>query len=148
MPFIARWQGKIPAGTTNDTTVMAAIDVLPTIASLCGVKDKVRSTDGLDLSDALMGQPVARQKPVYWEYGVHGSIRPGKAEHVSPQLAMRDGNWKLLCDPGGGNLKLFDLGKDVGETNNVAGHHPKIVTSMRTSLQQWWQEMDAYYAGQ
>lgn len=148
MPFIARWKGKIPAGTSNDTTVMAAIDVLPTIASFCGVRDKVRSTDGLDLSDALMGQRVAREKPVFWEYGVHGSIRPGKAEHVSPQLAMRDGNWKLLCDPDGSALKLFDLDKDIGETDNLARQYPETAARMRTRLQQWWQQMDAYYVGQ
>ena len=95
MPFIARWPGKIPAGATNDATVMAAIDVLPTIAAICGVSQHVESTDGLDLSAALMGEPTKRKQPIFWEYGVHGSIKPGKAEHVSPQLAIRDGRLEV-----------------------------------------------------
>ena len=143
MPFIARWNGKIPAGTTNDKTIMAAIDVLPTIASLCGVKEKVESTDGLDLSAALIGQPIERKQPVFWEYGVHGSIQPGKAEHVSPHLAMREGDWKLLCDPDGSHLQLFNLKNDIGEKNNVADKHPRIIERMQSQLLKWWEQMDA-----
>ncbi|QDU39552.1 Choline-sulfatase [Maioricimonas rarisocia] len=145
MPFIARWKGRIPAGSVNDTTVMAAIDVLPTVASLCGVGNQVESTDGIDLSAALLGQAVVREEPLFWEYGVHGSIKPGKAEHVSPHLAMREGNWKLLCNPDGSDMQLFDLGSDPSETDNVAGKQIEVAAGMRSRLQEWWQEMNACY---
>ncbi len=146
MPFIARWTGTIPAGATNDETVMAAIDVLPTIASICGVSDNVTAADGVDLSKALFGKFASRGEPIFWEYGVHGSIKPGQVQHVSPKLAMRDGDWKLLCDTDGSNLKLFDLAKDIGERTNVAKQHPETVERMRKRLESWWKEMDANYA--
>ena len=145
MPFIARWEGTIPAGKTNESTVMAAIDVLPTVATLCGLKEKVELTDGLDLSEGLLGKAIERQQPIFWEYGVHGSIRPGKPEHVSPKLAMRQGKWKLLCNPDGSENKLFDLERDIGETNNLVAHKPKVAETMKQELLAWWVAMNKNY---
>ena len=93
-----------------------------------------------------MGKPASREKPIFWEYGVHGSIKPGKAEHISPMLAIRDGDWKLLCNPDGSQLKLFDLSKDIGEQHNVAASHPNVTAKLKSRLLAWWKEMDAYYA--
>ncbi|MEM7476414.1 MAG: sulfatase-like hydrolase/transferase, partial [Planctomycetota bacterium] len=145
MPFIARWKGKIPAGATNDKTTMAAIDVLPTVAAICGVKQSVEASDGVDLSQALLGDAVERGLPIFWEYGVHGSIKPGKLEHVSPQLAMRDGDWKLLCNPDGSALKLFNLSVDIGEKDNLAAEELAIVAKMKASLLSWWDKMNKNY---
>ena len=147
MPFIARWKGKIPAGVTDDSTIMAAIDILPTVASLVGVELSAAPRDGIDMSQALLGTPMDRTEPIFWEYGVYGSIKPGKAEHVSPQLAMRDGRWKLLMNPNYSDTKLFDLVADPGERRNLAEKHPETTATMQGELARWWKEMDAYYDG-
>lgn len=144
MPFIARWPGKIPAGATDDSTVVAAFDILPTVASIVGV-EPTKGGDGIDMSTTLMGTPCVRPRPIFWEYGVHGSIKPGKSEHVSPQLAMRDGDWKLLCNPDGSELRLFNLSDDIGEQSNVAGASPEVVARMKPSLDAWWNEMNTNY---
>ena len=146
MPFIARWTGTIPAGVTDETTVMAAIDILPTIVSIVGSQVDVGQSDGVDMSQALLGKPMERASPIFWEYGVYGSITPGRPEHESPHLAIRDGDWKLLCNPNGSKLQLFNLGIDIGETNNVAEANCEIVDRMKSQLNQWWDEMNAYYA--
>ncbi|MEM6692690.1 MAG: sulfatase-like hydrolase/transferase, partial [Planctomycetota bacterium] len=145
MPFIARWEGRIPAGETNDQTVMAAIDVLPTVAKICGVDRSIENSDGESLEEAWLGQPVERKRPLFWEYGVHGSIKPGTAAHVSPALAMRDGDWKLLCDPDGSKLKLFNLRNDISESDDLAQKRSDIVSRMKPELLSWWSEMDGYY---
>ncbi len=145
MPFIARWPGKIPAGITDSTTIMAAMDIRPTIASIVGLGIQGEPCDGLDMSGALLGEPIVRSQPIFWEYGVHGSIKPGKKEHISPQLAMRDGDWKLLINPDGTSLKLFDLANDIGEQTNLTEMQPERVQKMKTQLLAWWAEMDRYY---
>ncbi|MEM9368908.1 MAG: sulfatase-like hydrolase/transferase [Planctomycetota bacterium] len=145
MPFIARWKGRIPAAQTNSATLMAAMDVLPTVASFCGLKDQVVASDGVDLSAALMGEGVDRGEPVFWEYGVHGSIQPGKKEHISPELAMRQGDWKLLCNPNGSRMLLFNLRNDPGESSNLVAHRGEFAIRMRDQLLEWWQDMNAYY---
>jgi len=145
MPFIARWKGKIPAGAMDETTVMAAMDVLPTLAAIIGVEPDKERCDGLDMSQALLGEPMKRSAPIFWEYGVHGSIKPGKAEHVSPHLAMREGDWKLLCNPDESELQLYNLANDKGETTNLAGKQPEVVSRMQPQLLKWWEEMNSYY---
>lgn len=145
MPFLVRWNGTIPAGQTDDSTVVAAIDVLPTIASIVGVESP-ESVDGQDLSTAWLGKPIQRDSPIFWEYGVYGSIKPGKESHISPDLAMREGKWKLLMNVDGSSAKLFDLDDDVGEAKNLFEEHPEVVEQMRRRLQLWWSEMSAYYA--
>ena len=125
---------------------MAAIDLRPTLASLTHVACPPATCDGEDLSAALLGTPMKRTKPLFWEYGVYGSIKPGKPEHVSPQLAMRDGDWKLLCNPDGSALQLYNLRDDIGEQLNLAQQRTDVVDRMKPQLDAWWAEMDAYYA--
>ncbi len=145
MPFIVRWKGVIPAGSQDDTSVVAAIDLLPSIAKLAQVEIDSKVHDGVDASSVLLGRSRERSKPVFWEYGVHGSILPGKKAHRSPQLAMRDGKWKLMMNPDGTDLKLFNLSDDIGESSNLAGKRQKVVGRMRPQLEAWWAEMSAYY---
>jgi hypothetical protein len=42
---------------------------------------------------------------------------------------VRKGNWKLVKQTG--NTELFDLSKDLSETNNLAIKYPKIVSEMK-----------------
>ena len=94
---------------------------------------------------ALTGTGQQRGQPIFWEYGIRGSINPGKQEHISPHLAMRSGAWKLLMNPDGSELKLFNLVEDEGETTNLAASHPEKVNAMKAQLSAWWKEMDRYY---
>lgn len=146
MPFIARWKGKIPASAVDETTIMAAIDIRPTVSALVGGDLRGQACDGQDMSAALIGSPTTREQPLFWEYGVHGSISPGKKEHISPQLAMRDRDWKLLMQPDGTDIQLFNLTRDIGEENNLADKRSRRVKRMSAQLLAWWKEMDAYYA--
>lgn len=145
MPFIARWPGMIPAGATDNSTVMAAIDILPTVASMAGVDQLPPGLDGQEMSAALQGTATSRKDPIFWEYGVHGSIQPGKPEHVSPQLAMREGDWKLLMNVDGSSTLLFNLKTDVGETTNLADQEALRVQEMQQKLSDWWETMSTYY---
>ena len=145
MPLIVRWPGTVPAGAVDDRSVMAAMDLRPTIAALVDVKLDSGPTDGLDRSQAILGKPLERETPLFWEYGVHGSIQPGNVDHVSPALAMRLGKWKLLCNPDGSQMRLFDLAQDPGEQFNLAEGQPQVVEQMSPLVFQWWDEMNAYY---
>ncbi|MEM7314619.1 MAG: hypothetical protein AAF497_15845, partial [Planctomycetota bacterium] len=107
--------------------------------------ENVKSTDGIDLSNALFGKSVERPTPLFWEYGVHGSLKPGKAEHTSPQLAIRDGVWKLLCNPDGSDSQLYNLKADIGERDNLSQQNVDVAQRMQKRLLDWWNQMDAFY---
>jgi arylsulfatase A-like enzyme len=138
-PFIVRWQGTIPAGKVNDTTVVAGIDLLPSLCALAGVKPpEDYSSDGLDLSAALLGKAAPlRQKPIMWEYGRHAGCRPFLKKDQSPHLAIRDGRWKLLMNARGSDMQLYNLQADVAEQTNVADEYPSVAKRLSQQLLEW-----------
>ena len=58
-----------------------------------------------------------------------------------PDLAMRSGNWKLLCEYDGTEAELYDLNADRGETNNVAASHPAVVADLTAKVVAWHQTL-------
>jgi hypothetical protein len=36
-----------------------------------------------------------------------------------------------------GKLELYDLGKDIGETNNIAGEKPEVVDTLNKAWSEW-----------
>ena len=137
LPFIARWPGKIPAGRVDETTVLAAVDMFPTLCSIVGAKTSAAS-DGVDMSGALFGKPVARAKALFWEYGRNniGFKFPAERDR-SPNVAVRDGNWKLLINADGSGVELYDVIADPNETKNVAGEKTDIAKRLRQAALDW-----------
>ena len=60
---------------------------------------------------------------------------------MSPMLAVRDGNWKLLCNPDGSDIQLYNLAEDIGETVNCADAHAGIVALLKSKLIAWFEKM-------
>jgi arylsulfatase A-like enzyme len=135
MPFIVRWPGHTRAGRVDDTTVIAAVDWLPTVCSLAGAKvpDNVNS-DGQNMSRAILGKPTQRTKPLMWEWRFRIF---GDMVHKCPMLAIRDGKWKLLMNPDRSRVELYDIPKDPTELDNVAEKHPNIVKKLSQQLLKW-----------
>jgi arylsulfatase A-like enzyme len=141
VPFIAWGPGVVPAGVTNDTTVLAAVDLSPTLASLCGsALPKDYAPDGEDLGAALRGQAPARTKPLFWEYGRNDKsfAYPGGANR-SPNVAVREGNWKLLVNADGTGAELYDLAADPNEAKNLAAAEPAVAKRL-TELAVTWRK--------
>ena len=139
MPFIARWKGRIPAGVSDDTSVMSGIDLSPTFCKFAGVNvPKSEDLDGLDRSDVLLGKPSPRAKPLFWQYGApHAVLKAGKPEFQSPSFAMRDGAWKFLVNPDGSEAQLFNLVEDPGERANLFDKTPDRVETMLSMTRAW-----------
>lgn len=139
-PFFVRWPGKIPAGKVNSSTVLAAVDYFPTVCALAGVKPpEGASFDGADMSRVWLGSDEARSKPLFWEYGrkPKGYIYPEDPRDKSPNVAVREGNWKLLVQADGSGTELYDLSTDPNETKNVAGDHPETTARLSAAAIKW-----------
>ena len=136
VPFIAVWPGKIPAGKTDDKSVMSVVDLLPTVARLTGTKipaDYI--ADGADESSVLLGKKQVFHKDIYWYY--NNNPLPGKQENISPTLAIRSGKWKLLMEPDGTKTQLYDMETDHRETKNVAEKEKVITKELSEKLKNW-----------
>jgi len=128
VPTLARWPGKIPAGTVSNH-VWAFWDFLPTAAELAGAQAPA-GLDGLSIVPALLGEkqagrPQPRHEFLYWEFHEGGF-----------QQAVRWGDWKLLHRPAGKApaTELYNVQEDLGETRDVAAKHPDIVAKLTAYL--------------
>lgn len=145
MPLVVRWPKKIPAGHVNETTVMTAVDFFPTLCTLANVDVGTAKFDGENLSAAFGSQTPRRKKRIMWEYGRDSSyLAPGLEYDQSPNLAIRDGDWKLLGNHGEDVWELYDLSNDPHETNNVAATNEKVVAKMSKRLIDWRQSIPKF----
>ncbi|NGY36095.1 arylsulfatase [Flavobacterium sp. XN-5] len=118
-PFIARWPGKIRAGSISDL-ISAQYDFFATIADL--TNQKVKNTDGISFLPELLGNKSKQKKHdyLYFEYPEKGG-----------QIAIRTGDWKGVKS----NLKknpnalweIYNLRSDRNETVDVSNQNSKLV---------------------
>lgn len=137
VPCIAWWPGTVPVGKVNDATVFAAVDLFPTFCKIAGVSppEKV-AFDGEDLSEALRGKGPKRAKPLLWEYGRNETAFAYPKDR-SPNLAVRDGDWKLLVNADGTGAELYDLASDRTETKNLASANPEVAKRLSEKVLTW-----------
>ena len=84
VPFIARWPGRIPAGTVC-REVITLMDMLPTLAQLAGAEvPSDRIIDGHDIRPLMFAQPDATSPTKAFFY-----------YYVNHLQAVRCGQWKL-----------------------------------------------------
>jgi arylsulfatase A-like enzyme len=137
MPFIIRWKGKVPAGKVNRKSVTAAFDLFPTICSLADIAIPA-DLDGENMSQAFLGKEQIRTKPIMWEYRRdYAYLRPGNPDFISPNLAIREGKWKLLINYDAKGAELYDLEADIGETTNLAEKEPQITERLKRMVFKW-----------
>ncbi len=122
VPMIARWPGRIAAGTTTGEPA-ASFDLFPTFIEAAGAKPPggVR-LDGKDILPLLEGKAKSPHEALFW--GHRG------------QWAARRGRWKLIEEKSGSSA-LYDLDADLAESTNVAASHPDIARDLATRLSDW-----------
>jgi arylsulfatase A-like enzyme len=144
VPFIAHWPGHVPAGVVNNTSVVAALDFFPTLCALLGAKPPSGvKFDGEDASSALLGRGFNRSKPLFWEYGRNTNwfSFPAAARDRSPNVAVRDGPWKLLVNADGSSTELYNVVADPGETTNRAPVEAEVMRRLTDAALAWRRSM-------
>lgn len=140
VPFIARWPGHVPAGSTSDALIELT-DLIATCAAITGTKLPAGAgEDSRNVLPALLGKKS--NKPLR-EYAVHHSLWGN--------FAIRQGPWKMIPTRGSGGFtyprdikpaagepkgQLYHLTDDPSETKNVWNKHPEIVQRLSIILEQ------------
>jgi arylsulfatase A-like enzyme len=128
VPTIVRLPGRIPAGTADDTPGYFA-DWFPTLCEAAGLKAPP-GLDGESLWPVLTGKEktLASRRPMVWVFYEYGG-----------QVAVRLGDFKLvrhrLHSKAPEPWEVFDLGKDPGETTNLAAAHADLICQAEELLQ-------------
>jgi len=122
-PFFIRWTGKIPAGTVVPQ-IAGAIDLLPTLTSLTGVRlGAGLPLDGKDLSPLLLG------KKSDWPERMIFATFNGK-------VSVRTQRYRLDA-----NGALYDMVADPGQKTDVAKKQPAVAEKLRTAVAAWRKEV-------
>ena len=85
------------------------------------------------------GATASKRGPLFWEYGRNEKSfsYPPLLRDRSPNLAVRDGPWKLLINADGSGAQLFDVVTDRSETNDLAGKQPGRVQRLTKLVLDW-----------
>lgn len=141
IPYIVRWPGHVPAGSTCDETG-CLVDTMATFAEILGltIPENAGEDSISELPLWLGGTEKVR------DYTVHHS--------VLGNYAIREKKWKLEMCAGSGSfvypvegrdtqgmppIQLYDMEKDVAETTNLCEQYPEVVERMTRVLTQYIQ---------
>ncbi len=130
-PLVVHWPVGIPSQADWVRDPVHLIDIAPTLLELSGAdypgasgEDDVPPLDGVSLLPAFQGQPIDRDRPLFFEF--------------NKGAAVRDGRWKLVRL--GKTWELYDMEKDRTETNNLAAERPDVVKSLAEAWNDWIRE--------
>ena len=145
VPFIVRWPGRVPAGTTS-TELTSLTDVMATLAAITGAElPRDAAEDSFNLLPALEGKATAPIRPYLITQAFSGER----------SLSIRRENWKYIAHRGsGGNNydkgelmryalpetdpeasgQLYDLATDPGERTNLYSRKPELVQELKALL--------------
>ena len=141
IPFLARWPGKIKAGSSS-AQLVSLTDLMATCADIVGAKiPENAGEDSVSLLPVMLGAATAPLHEAVVFHSINGSF------------AIRQGPWKLdLCASSGGwsapkpgskeakqlpPVQLYDMTKDVGERTNEYKDHPEIVAQLTKLLEKY-----------
>lgn len=128
VPFVAKWPGRIEAGSVYEHPVHH-VDLFKTFTAAGGAQVPTdRTLDGVDLLPYLRGEASgAPHQTLFWREGYHQSVRHG--------------DWKLIRadqpdkPPGTGQAKwLFNIAEDPTEKHNLATQKPERVAELESLL--------------
>ena len=164
-PFIVRWPGKVPAGKVSEVAG-SFTDILPSIAELTGAEiPQKRTLDGVSLANVFTGktEEVERKHPLFFyryfhepicmvregDYVLLGynslitkneNLNEGELDKIKP-WGFRKNHMEYLDTLKPRHFELYNLEKDPGQENNIAGNHPQKLEKMKARMLELRNEM-------
>jgi hypothetical protein len=118
-----RWPARIPGGRSVEA-IAGAIDLLPTLTELAGIKRVGnRPLDGMDLSELILGEAESGpDRLLFASWNGRVSVR-------TPQHRL---------DADG---RLYDLVADPGQTREINEHDPAELARLTAAVAEWRKEV-------
>ena len=137
-PFFIRYPGVLPQGKKIDT-IAAHIDVLPTLAELCGINElETLPLDGVSLAPLLLGDGVE------WPDRMLFGHREGGANADDPTAgSVRTQRYNLVAAGSRNQWELFDMESDPGEQKDLSSELPDVAARLRRAYDQWYRSLES-----
>ncbi len=133
VPLVMRHPTLIRAGMVDHTPVITH-DWYPTLTELAGVHPRDQQpVDGISLVPLLSGTGRLARQTLYWHYPLaEPHFLGGRSSG-----AIRHRDYKLIEFFDTGEIELYDLHEDIGESKNLAVAMPDKVELLRNKLADW-----------
>lgn len=144
VPYVFRWPGRIPPGTTCDQPINS-VDLYPTLLELTGARPSPGYIlDGVSYLALLTSGGKARldREAIYWHFP--GYLGAGRDRwRTTPVGAIRAGDLMLLEFFEDKRVELYNLREDIGEKTNLAAAMPEKASVLRDRLNAWRRQVGA-----
>ncbi|NIJ45490.1 arylsulfatase A-like enzyme [Wenyingzhuangia heitensis] len=136
VPFFIYWKdGKITGGTDiNEMT--ANLDIMPTLAELCGIS---LPKDHLPLAGKSL-VPLIKKPETKWDRMLVTDSQRIQHPKKWKSSSVMQGKWRLV-----NGKQLFNVESDKGQNNNVAKQFPEQLEKMKTFYNQWWERVSVKF---
>jgi arylsulfatase A-like enzyme len=141
VPMIFSWKGKIEAKTESYERI-SNLDFYPTIKKLVGYNDSI-DLDGEDLTPIFNGEKLKKRElyfhfPIYLEpYRVQLDSGTDPLFRTRPGTVIIKDNWKLHHYYEDNKFELYDLEKDVTESENLSEINKEKKNELLIDLNNW-----------
>jgi len=141
VPFFFYWPGGGIATGRDIQALTAHIDVLPTLADLCDLKNRGSSVDGRSW------RPLLFDKGERWADRTIVTDSQREENLVKwKDTAVMTQQWRLVNPTPHGNpnkFELYDILKDPGQQKSVLEQHPEVVAKLKADYESWWRQVSA-----
>ena len=137
VPFIIRWPGKVPANKIDKSSILSALDWLPTLCALSETPCREKEFEGTDVSQTWLGKKThRRQEPLFW-----------RTSNANATVSVLHENWKLHWTPRGKRqqVELYNLENDPGESHNLADREKDVLDKLMAQAKSWVAGLPAEY---
>ena len=133
VPFFIHWPAGGLTGGQDRSQLTAHLDVLPTLAELCGFDlPESLELDGVSFAEVLRDPAVPAPRDHYITQ-LHGGARfVSEPKPFLTSCVVKD-DWRLVDGE-----KLFHLKSDPMQNRNIADKHPEILKELRALYQNYW----------
>jgi len=122
-PFLARWPGRIDAGTVRDEPAIV-MDLMPTFLEAAGLTPPAGcEMHGRSILPLLKGEPYSRDESLHWE--------------TENNYAVLKGQWKLVRQFWFDRPFLYDVENDLSEQHDLAEKYPEKVAELEALHEKW-----------
>lgn len=136
VPFFIHWPDGGLMGGQDRKNLTAHLDVLPTLAELCGLKiESKQKLDGKSFANYL-GDPLTKPHREHLVIQMHGGARFVKKESPWFMSCVLEGDWRLLEGE-----KLYDVSNDLMQRQDIANKHPLVVARLRGLYEKFWKSV-------
>lgn len=156
-PIMLRWKGKIEP-LMDEETLVSSVDLAPTILQAAGITKPATMT-GVSLLDVTAQNPLDREV-LFGEIFAHDIANvddPGESllyrwcifrnQKLILHYDGKTGRYGSIHEhmQGDGQPKLFDLGNDPHETEDLASENPQQVEDLKARVDSFFNQLPAVH---